>query len=1268
MFRYLINFAMLATFLASQSMAATLTPDELERTKRVDCANGVTLIYLYDANGNQLDRIIQHPVDLAVTVDPPGAGTVTGAGRFRRDTNASLSATPTGSFLFSGWFESGTLVSSSPTYAFNVTAARNLVAKFALSAPEIVVEDAGTSPATDFTSGLSVLSFGSVASHSTSSRTITLRNTGTANLTGISATLEGASAVSFSKSSLPSSLAPGDSATLTIQFTPSMVGSAEAALRIASNDSDENPFVLGLSATVQCPTITITNPSATQSIVGTSISRTFTQAGGIGTVVFALASGALPPGVTLSSSGVLAGTPSQAGSFSFVVRATDSMGCIGSGASYSMIVSNAGPDGSLDSSFGINGIVTTDFGPGEAIANGVALQPDGKAVVVGHAYNGTQKVFAVARYNVDGSLDATFGGDGKVLTPISGVEDVANCVAIQPDGKIVVAGFARPNHAEAAVVRYHVDGSLDTTFGTGGKTSVSVAAGDDDARAIAIQPDGKIVLAGYGYYPGGTNDVILLRFNGDGTLDASFGSGGKAQFDIGGSYDQAYGVTLQADGKIVAVGSSYNGSDRWAIVRVTPTGQLDSTFDGDGKVVTSFGFGNDNANSVEIQPDGKIVVGGDVQSIGNGDFGLARYHPDGSLDAAFGVAGKLTTDWGGQLDSGKSVKLQRDGRIMLAGFAKNASGNFDMAIARHETNGSLDTTFGTNGKSLIPVGTGDDRAHALAIHPFGSALVAGYSFDGSENNFAVARVSAQVTAPDVEIENSTGLLLALNTATDLGVALIGSSKSISFRIENTGNADLSGITPAIQGLDAAMFSISTNPPSSVPPNGSGTFVIRFTPTLEGLRSATLVLTSNDPDESPYNLTLTGAGIAVTAISSHPVGGVLSQGSSHHLSVTASGTGTLTYRWKLNGEALAETGSSLSLQNASFLNAGTYVVEVTGEGGRVESLPALVSISLDSFSTWQSKVFTPAELSANDPAVIGPNARSGSSGIVNLLHYAMGNRGHERLPNDAFGMGTDSVFRYNRLVGGGGLNYQVEFSRDLITWESSEDSLEQVGNAIPNPDGVTEKVGIRLNQTLRNELSKAFFRVNIRQATEVFSNTSFFNYFDDADPGMGYPNPVWSQVPIPGRFEDSAQGLVFKASRPRGGGTILTKSLHVLAGRTVEFLWDGNGGSSFMQPVCGFTPNQWHSNWNQDNSFIVCDFGNVWSSWLASPGVIYKTTVSFTPTSATLITTNGATGQEYDRKTRTGDFTQPLRPFFRGGDTYDYNGAFLRMKSVKILSP
>jgi hypothetical protein len=478
------------------------------------------------------------------------------------------------------------------------------------------------------------------------------------------------------------------------------------------------------------------------------------------------------------------------------------------------------------------------------------------------------------------------------------------------------------------------------------------------------------------------------------------------------------------------------------------------------------------------------------------------------------------------------------------------------------------------------------------------------------------------------------------------------------------------------------LTLTVDPPGSGTVTGAGRFPRNTTSALTATAGGAFVfvawkrpdgtILSDNPSyahliASTETLVATFATLSPPLISEHPAGGLHSHGSSINLSVLATGLGQLSYRWKLNGLVLPPATPSMSIPNASFLNAGTYIVEVTNAGGTTVSSEALVTIPLDSFGTWQSKVFTQAELTDNNPLVIGPSGTSSSDGIANLLHYALGNRGHNKLPQDSFAVGQDAVFRYNRLIGSGGLSYQVEFSRDLLTWEGFAGNLEPFGSVTPNPDGVTERVGVRLNQPLRNELSKAFFRLKIQQGSEVFLNASAFNYFDDADPGLGYPNVVWSLVPIPGRFEDTASGLLFKASRPRGGGTVLTKSLHVLAGRTVEFLWDGSGGGSFMQPVCGFTPNQWHSEWNLDNSFIVCDFGNVWNSWLASPGVIYKTSVIFTPTSATLITINSVTGQEHDRKTRTGDFTLPLRPFFRGGDTQNYNGAFLRLRSLIIRS-
>jgi uncharacterized delta-60 repeat protein len=1250
-------------FLAISASAATPKYDVDGRLIRVTYADGSTIETPRDSNGNQIDRIDGRPLELILTVDPPGSGTVTGAGRYLRSTQQSLTATAGGDFVFDSWKRAdGTVLSTSPYYSHTLTAAETLTAHFRALSPEIVIEDTTSDPAANLADGTSTLVF---SDPSPLTRTLTVRNIGTAPLTGLSATLDGPGVSLFSKTGLPTSLAAGGSVSFTIQFSPITPVVSTAALHVLSNDADEGSFDLALNGTMPCPAVNVLPPAASQGIVGTAINRVFTQAGGLGAVIFALATGSLPSGVTLSSNGTLAGTPSQTGSFPMTVSVTDSYGCTGISSTYTLLISSGDPDGSLDSSFGSDGKTTTHFGSGGDIAFGVVLQPDGKAVAAGYAFHEGKKRFALARYNVDGSLDATFNSTGKVITSVSSGEDEAHCLALQPDGKIIAAGFTRPATAEVALVRYHTNGTLDTSFGSAGKVITAVAEGDDDARAILIQPDGKIVIVGYGYRSSGTNDVIILRYNADGTLDNGFGTGGKLMFAFGGSYDNGFGAALQPDGKIIAVGSTFDGLDHWAIARITSNGTLDSSFDSDGKITTSFATGSQSASGVAIQADGKIVVGGEADIGGGYNFALARYNSNGSLDTTFGSGGKVTTDWHGRMDLGRSLAIQRDGKILLGGMARNPADKFNMAVARYLRDGSLDTSFGTVGKTLISVGSTDDRANALAVMPFGAVTLAGQSFNGSDDDFAVVRVNANVTAPDLDIQNSTGHLLATNETVELGAVIIGASKSVSLSIKNSGNADLTAIAPVIEGVDSAMFSISTSPPSSVLPNGTGIFVIHFAPTSQGQRTATLVLTSNDPDESPFILTLGGTGIAPTSITSHPVGGVLSRGGSHNLNVGALGSGTLTYRWKFNGEELAQTGASLTLQNASFLDAGTYIVEVTGEGGSVQSLPALITVPLDSYNTWQSKVFSPAELTANNPAVIGPDARSGSAGIMNLLLYAMGNRSRDQMPADAFGMSAGSVFQYNRLIGSGGLSYQVEFSRDLLTWESSGGNLEPYGSAAPNPDGVTERVGVRLNQTLRNELSKAFFRLKIQQASEVFLNASAFNYFDDADPGLGYPNVVWSQVPIPGRFEDTANGLLFKASRPRGGGTVLTKSLHVLAGRTVEFLWDGNGGSSFMQPVCGFTPNQWHSEWNLDNSFIVCDFGNVWNSWLASPGVIYKTSVIFTPTSATLITINSVTGQEHDRKTRSGDFTLPLRPFFRGGDTHDYNGAFIRLRSLTI---
>jgi uncharacterized delta-60 repeat protein len=219
--------------------------------------------------------------------------------------------------------------------------------------------------------------------------------------------------------------------------------------------------------------------------------------------------------------------------------------------SVAFALSRHSPDGTLDPTFGSGGTVLTSFGPPLSAAADVAVQPDGKIIAVGVAGSD----FAVARYNADGTLDASFGVGGLVTTDFGG-SDQANGLALQPDGKIVVVGLL---FGAVGVARYNPDGSLDSTFGTGGKVVTDATPGPDPAFDVKVTSTGKIVVGGStGFYPGG-GDFLLLRYNADGSLDSSFGSGGIVTTDFGGA-DSAFSIGLSTDGKIVAAGVT-NRSD-----------------------------------------------------------------------------------------------------------------------------------------------------------------------------------------------------------------------------------------------------------------------------------------------------------------------------------------------------------------------------------------------------------------------------------------------------------------------------------------------------------------------------------------------------------------------------------------------------------------------------------------------------------------------------------------------------------------------------------
>jgi uncharacterized delta-60 repeat protein len=443
----------------------------------------------------------------------------------------------------------------------------------------------------------------------------------------------------------------------------------------------------------------------------------------------------------------------------------------------------------LDPTFGGDGIVTTRIGDtGDTeVAFAMARQLDGKLVVAGI----WEDDFAVARYHADGSLDTDsdsdpgshFSDDGKIVTPMSADEtitaraDEARAVVIQPDGKIVVAGFANalPQSdglsGDFALARYNPDGTLDNGFDGDGKVITSMGTSDGAAYALARQSDGKLVAAGRSE-SGSSSDFALARYNTDGSLDTSsdstpasaFDGDGKASADVSSTSnaDQAAAIAIQSDGKIVTAGlaNPTGGSfqEDFALARFNSDGTLDNGFDADGKVTTSISTSSnpsDEAHALVIQADGKLVAAGEA-NMNPDNFALVRYNDNGTLDTTFDGDGKVTTSLSpvGNTSVAHGLALQGDGKLVAAGRAANFgqvpnSNVFtfhnDFALARYNTNGSLDTTFDADGRVTTEIAPTpqSDVARAVLVDPDGKAVAAGHADMGPPEfldvDFAIVR-------------------------------------------------------------------------------------------------------------------------------------------------------------------------------------------------------------------------------------------------------------------------------------------------------------------------------------------------------------------------------------------------------------------------------------------------------------------------------------------------------------------------------------------------
>jgi uncharacterized delta-60 repeat protein len=387
------------------------------------------------------------------------------------------------------------------------------------------------------------------------------------------------------------------------------------------------------------------------------------------------------------------------------------------GTSESALITRLHANGTIDSSYGYYGyskLVSFDIAKG-------ALQTDGKIVVAGTS----SEDFALARYNTDGSLDTTFAGDGKLTTDFGTGNDQASAIAIQIDGKIVVVGTSS---GDLALARYNTNGTLDATFSENGRQTTHFEPAVAGVSA-AIQGDGKIVAGFRNSFREGWNRV---RYNTDGSLDKTFSGDGIEATDFGSSGAIA-SIALQPDGKIVAVGSTdQSGYDYFTLTRYNTDGTLDKTFSGDG--IETF------ASVVTIQTNGKIVAVGTAYDDEKNFqiFSVARYNTDGTPDATFSGDGSQKTDLGyGQGQYPQSVVIQNDGGILVAGTAYNDIPDF--ALVRYNADGTLDTTFSEDGKLLDYIHSSNTYYTSTAIQNDGKSVAAGFALNDSKLNFALAR-------------------------------------------------------------------------------------------------------------------------------------------------------------------------------------------------------------------------------------------------------------------------------------------------------------------------------------------------------------------------------------------------------------------------------------------------------------------------------------------------------------------------------------------------
>jgi uncharacterized delta-60 repeat protein len=521
-------------------------------------------------------------------------------------------------------------------------------------------------------------------------------------------------------------------------------------------------------------------------------------------------------------------------------------------------------DGDLDLTYGssASGKNSVSLGASDT-AYGSYLQADGKMIVVGGARPGTYEDFGVARFNVDGGLDTAFGTGGVFSLNISTAAsptDRATCVGVQSDGKIIVAGYTRGAVAnEFCVIRLTAAGVLDTTFGAGGISQIDFNGRSDQVFALRVLSDDKIVLGGRAYNAGNTDsDYAVARLSPNGALDTSFGTGGKATLSVGNQQDNCNAMVVQADGAIVLGGqSNISGSNfGWALVRFTAMGVADTSFGTNGTVGFNLpGSTSDALNGLAVQADGKIVACGSNNT--SNEAVIARFTTSGVLDSTFGIDGYafISVGAGGRSNQLFSVLVQFDGKILAGGRYVNSDNQVDSILVRVTSAGALDSNFGSSGTKTFSFGAAGDGIVGLGIAS-SSKIVAGINTAeaSSADDFGVARFLNTPANTSPTISNVADQATIQNVATSAIGFTVGDTETAAADLIVTGS---SSNTALVSNSNIVFGGSGANRTATITPNAgqSGTSTITLTVTDQGSATASdaFVLTVT-ADNTPPTVT------------------------------------------------------------------------------------------------------------------------------------------------------------------------------------------------------------------------------------------------------------------------------------------------------------------------------------------------------------------------------------------------------------------------------